>query len=260
MKMIDIVIPLGTGSKWHNNELRYSLRSLEKFGRNIGMVFIVGICPEFLKYATIRNYDLGGFDIVEEGVGYIPCQDVCGHERNIHEKIKLACQDERISENFLLWDDDFFLTEETDLENYPYYHQTSLGDRISTYAIKNNGYCISLRNTEDFLRINNRPTIDFNLHRPIIYNKQKYLDVMEKADWAIGNGYAIESLYCNYYEIPFTNETLTTDLKFLDEVSMEEINKQLTGRHIFSISDRALFPPMIAYLKMNYFEKSRWEK
>ena len=44
---MDIVYILGNGSKFNNEEIRYSLRSLEKFV-NFDRVFIVGECPKFL--------------------------------------------------------------------------------------------------------------------------------------------------------------------------------------------------------------------
>ena len=44
----DVVYPIGQGSSWKNNELRFSLRSIEKYGINVGKLFIVGELPDFL--------------------------------------------------------------------------------------------------------------------------------------------------------------------------------------------------------------------
>ena len=46
---MDILYCLGEGSKWNNNELRYSLRSLEKFGKNVGNIYVVGYDPGILS-------------------------------------------------------------------------------------------------------------------------------------------------------------------------------------------------------------------
>ena len=71
--MISVVYPLGTGSKWQNNELRYSLRSLSKIS-GIGDVFIVGEKPDW-----VRN------------VIHIPCKDVpFRKEYSIYTKIMAA--------------------------------------------------------------------------------------------------------------------------------------------------------------------------
>jgi hypothetical protein len=45
---IDVVYPLGTGSVWQDNELRYSLRSLEKNFPDLGRVYVVGHKPDWL--------------------------------------------------------------------------------------------------------------------------------------------------------------------------------------------------------------------
>ena len=47
--MIDVVYILGDGSKWGNNEIKYSLRSLEKYGKNIRDVYICGNKPYFVN-------------------------------------------------------------------------------------------------------------------------------------------------------------------------------------------------------------------
>jgi len=50
--MIDVVYPLGSGSAWDNNELRYSLRSLENNLLDLGRVFVVGQRPPWLVEAV----------------------------------------------------------------------------------------------------------------------------------------------------------------------------------------------------------------
>ena len=60
--MIDILYIVGTGSHWNNYELRYSLRTLEKYGKNIGRVFVSGANPGFLSdkiiYINIPDIDI----------------------------------------------------------------------------------------------------------------------------------------------------------------------------------------------------------
>ena len=52
---MDILYVVGTGSKWDNNELRYSLRSIDKYGINIDRVFIVGTKPDFCDGKSISK-------------------------------------------------------------------------------------------------------------------------------------------------------------------------------------------------------------
>ena len=46
---MDVVYILGTGSTSNDNEIRYSLRSIEKYLIGFNVVYIVGECPKFLK-------------------------------------------------------------------------------------------------------------------------------------------------------------------------------------------------------------------
>jgi hypothetical protein len=49
MPVIDVVYILGTGSYWRNNEIRFSLRALERNLRGIRKIWIVGDYPDFIK-------------------------------------------------------------------------------------------------------------------------------------------------------------------------------------------------------------------
>ena len=46
----DLVIPLGMGSIWQDNEIRYCIRSFVKYFSQLGKIFIVGSHPDFLKW------------------------------------------------------------------------------------------------------------------------------------------------------------------------------------------------------------------
>lgn len=46
---MDVLYILGSGSPFNNDELRYSLRSLEKNGVNVSRVIVVGENPGFLS-------------------------------------------------------------------------------------------------------------------------------------------------------------------------------------------------------------------
>lgn len=89
----------------HNIELRFSLRSIEKYGKNIDRVFIVGNKPDFLQ-----------------NVEYIWVEDKYQWWRNAFEKTKAAIKG-GISKDFLLMNDDFFMLGNFDVAKYPYYHR-----------------------------------------------------------------------------------------------------------------------------------------
>ena len=89
---IDIVYPLGRGSQWRDNELRYSLRSLEMYGVNVGKVYMIGThLPEWCINVTyIKQNPL----II-----------------NYHSKISIAYREacNHVGENFVIMNDDFWV-------------------------------------------------------------------------------------------------------------------------------------------------------
>jgi len=52
---MDIVYVLGSGSEWDDNEIRFSLRSVEKYLTGVGNVYIIGKKPNFLKDIIHRS-------------------------------------------------------------------------------------------------------------------------------------------------------------------------------------------------------------
>lgn len=259
--MIDIVIPYKT-SAWHDNELKYSLRSLEKFGRNVGNVFVVGDCPEFLKESIVKvriENERPFIESFSDGVFHIPATDKYGHERNIMEKLLIACKDPRVSENFIAWQDDYFLTAETDLENYPYYYSGTIQEKIAQ-RIPNDGYRRSMENTLNHLNIYGANNLFFDIHCPVIYNKGAFGAIMKFADWNIGNGFVIKSLYIN--KAQYISEKILIempDLKFTNATGLSEIKEKTKDRHIFSICDQPA-KAMRIFLEECYTEKSKYEK
>lgn len=105
---MDILYTLGRGSKWQDNELRYSLRSISKYGKNVGRIFICGDwCPGFVD---------------RDKVTFIRCaQPYKDKFSNILYSIVYACEHSDISEDFLLSSDDHFYMQPTDFDNYPYW-------------------------------------------------------------------------------------------------------------------------------------------
>lgn len=80
---------LGNGSKWGNNEIRYSIRSVVKYHPNAN-VLIIGEKPEW--YAGDHIY------MPDDSIRYV----------NKWNKVIRACQE---FDSFVQMDDDFFLTE-----------------------------------------------------------------------------------------------------------------------------------------------------
>lgn len=105
---MDILYVVGRGSDWNNNELRYSLRSIAKYGKHIGRVFLVGYKPDF----------------VNDKVIHIPCEDPFPvKHNNILYKVLYAAQHSDIASHFLISSDDHYYVAPTDFDNLPVYYR-----------------------------------------------------------------------------------------------------------------------------------------
>lgn len=239
---IDIVIPLGNGSRWKNNEIRFCLRAIEKYVKNYRDVYILGVRPSWLT-----------------GVKYYNHADKYNHERNIYEKIKFACNLPELSDNFLFMNDDHFITKDVDAENYPYLYSQTLDEKVRGRGGKNNWrgagdpYTISMNNTRKVL--SGHPQKYFDIHTPIIYNKAEFLRVMSLVDWNVGMGYVIKSLYANFLNIEGEKGG---DIKIASS-SYKDIKKRIEGVSVFSVSDSANGVGLKHLMNELYPAKSKYE-
>ena len=159
MDAIDVLYIVGNGSLYGNEELRYSLRSLEKFGRNVGRVFITGECPDFVDQTKIT---------------FLPELDIGCRAINHWWKVHQTFSKTDIGDKALLMYDDIFFCKPTDCTKYPWRWRGELPD------IRPEGeYKRTLFNTHEWLFKRNYPVLNYCLHQPCIYEKSKFLS-MEK--------------------------------------------------------------------------------
>lgn len=218
--MIDVVIPLGSGSIWDNNELRYCLRSIEKCLLNYRKIYIIGECPDW-----VRN------------VIHIPATDNYTHERNIMEKIKIACAYPEISEDFLFMNDDqFFLDLHTTL-SFPSYYSGTIRENILKRH-REDEYKAAMRNTEMALNFYHHESKYYDVHYPIIYSKLDFPEIMDRYNWTL-NDYVIKSLYCNTKGI--TGKP-GLECKMKGTIAYYKLLEKVKPLKLFSIGDRSLSP------------------
>ncbi len=238
--MIDLLYPIGGGSAWQDNELRYSLRSVEKHLKGFRDIYIVGKSPDFLK------------DVI-----HIPCDDgePC-KESNIKKKISRGCQEPSLSDDFLFFNDDHFLLQDVEASQFPFYCK---GDLVLTmqHLKPNNLYRRSVERTARTLSGLQLSTTNFDTHTPIIYNKQKFLEVMDRYDWNSRFGYVVKSLYANTLKIQGIREP---DCKIAHSIIAEQIYQKIDGRKVFSINDKAINDQFKIVIEQLYPNPSRWER
>lgn len=230
-----IVIPLGNGSKQRNLELRCALRSIETYLSNVGEVFIIGELPDFVT-----------------NVIHIPFEEdkrLRYRDRNIMLKMKAACEDERVSDDFLMLHDDHFLLAPYEADKFPYYHHGIM-------QAVDNQYGQTKQNTINAFgkdRIN-----DYDCHCPILFNKQMFLRTVSIPDWNIRFGYCLKTLYCVSNGIEGEQ---VEDLKIRYLSAELDIRKAIEGRKWFSIGDKAFnYTDMGKVLSELYPVKSRYER
>lgn len=208
------------------------LRSIEKHLSNVGNVFIVGYRPDFVTNIT-----------------HIPAEDDPRNrfrDRNICNKIIAACNDKRVSDNFLMVHDDHFLLEDYDASAFPYYHCGPLVPAQGQYAH-------TKENTISVLGSTN----NYDTHCPILFNKEKFMRSVALADWSVWYGYCLKTLYCVLNGI---EGEYAEDMKIRMPLEYHEIIRLISGRKWFSIGDRCFVPNgMKEVLQDLYTVKSNYE-
>jgi hypothetical protein len=239
-----IVIPLasnGFGSRYNNIELKYCLRSIENHLFGYGDIFLIGHLPKWVK-----------------NVIHIPATDedrTWWKERNIYRKILLACEDPRVSEDFLFMNDDHFLLKDYVAREFPVYYDGCVSDQRD----RDDQYGVSVQNTIRAMRAAGyRDEWNYDVHAPIVYNKILFKQ-MPGVPWEDRYGYCIKSLYQNWWGLVGVHYP---DLKINQPLPGQRINELITGRHWFSIGNKALDmgSGMVGVLEELYQKKSLYEK
>lgn len=244
---MDALYILGRGSKWDNNELRYSLRSLARHVHGLGRVFVVGTDPKWLS----------------DAVTYVAKKDASAFkEFNIAEKIAWTFQHTDISNDVLFLNDDHFLLRNITAATYPYFHRGPLLN--ATAGRVGAVYRMCLINTHKMLAASGRPQFHFDVHTPIRYNRQKFLglsrtwqDSLKKGKY----GYVVKSSYCNLTGVLAEHKWLIRDCKINGFVKgIDEVRSIVQHRHVFSCDDAALDKGVREFLMETYPEKSIYER
>lgn len=232
-RMTSIVIPYKT-SRWQDTELRYCLRSIEKHLKGYGDIFLIGDKPDWVR-----------------GVIHIPATDDSRYEfkeRSIYQKILLACNDPRVSDEFLVVDDDHFLLTDYDAATFPYYYDEWPKRRVDMYQTTiSNTTCLKADMKY------------FNIHCPMRFHKSNYVHLMRCLDWEKKCGYLFRSLYSETMVSPSEHQSYP-DLKIRLQESLSTLREMIRGRKWFSICDGARGHDMGNLLKELYPEPSKYEK
>jgi len=243
--MIDVIIPLGIGSKWENNELRYCLRSLETNFLDLGIIYLVGHKPDWVK------------DIV-----HIESEDTFLHNKdaNIIKKTLLICERRSVSDYIMRISDDQLLLQPMFSREIKPLYQLELNE---SYFQKMNRWRRRLKNSFEVLKKDKIEKIyNYETHIPVIYDRRRFIDTYTKyKDWAIdGAGYTINTMYFNNIKcdkVKLTNEKACFEQPVQ---TVEEIIKMLKNKLYLGYNDNGLNDNLKQVIKELFPKKSKFEK
>ena len=164
-----------------NEELRYSIRSVEK---NLphNNIWVIGQSPEWYK---------GSF---------IEVKNVNAKYSNARANLDALVRSKLITEDFILMNDDFFIMRP--IEKISYFYEGTLLERAERNELltTTGAYTQLLYNTYDkLLKMGIEEPLNYEMHIPMIMNKKKLKEVLRYKTclW--------RSLYGNIYEVGGTD-------------------------------------------------------
>lgn len=220
-----------------NEELRYSLRSVEE-NWAYKRVWFCGGCPVGVEPDRTMK-------IKQEGL------DKWSKVRNMIRKV---CENDEITEDFWLFNDDFYvLTPQSD-DIEPTYNGELLPyiERIERKIGGPDGYTERLRYADSGLKQAGLSTRNYEVHKPMLINRKKALEVLDK----FPNLPAFRSLYGNYWQIGGSNMP-DRKVKVLDYSNIDNVRFW----NFLSTSDKSFKEGNIGeFVRGKFTNKSKYER
>lgn len=246
--MVDVVIPVGIGSKYKDHwELRYTLRSILEHFMDLRDVWIVGYRPEWLQ-----------------NVNYIDCDDpfTKSKDSNLIRKILRVCEEEQLSQRFIrMSDDQLFLTDLKINDLKPVYVPN--GDRLMDLPKPGNRFLLRLKNTKSVLLKQGLSKVyNYESHLPMVYDKSLFTQILNKYNWGDHPGFTINSIYFNNLDIeriPRDDKTKAT-YETYHSYTKEQLKEQLKDKLFLGYNDRGLSNDLQAVIEDIFPFKSPFEK
>ncbi len=236
--MVDIVIPLGNGSKSGNDELRILLRSIEKHGSGYRKIIVVSdYAPDWLTNVKI-----------------IPCGDTLRKNKdgNIITKVLKAAAEPDITPEFVWSADDCALLQPLNFEILPPICNARKKD-----AFPANGTIWQRRVRRTFEFLSERGILmkcNFESHTPQRFPSRKLIRAMRNIDYKTDIGYAIDTLFFGLLGI-----TDGFDQKLFKETCESESGWKL-NRMFIGYNDTAFLNGLRERLFEVFPHKSRFER
>lgn len=235
----------------YNPDLKFSLRSIEKFC-SFRNVWIVGYKPNWVK-----------------NVNYLPTEQTGNKWVNSMTNITAACNCKEISDNFVLMNDDFFF-----LKNIRDWRSTcnlclnTIDEEAAKYEKgKPSRWQWGFIYAKELLdQINCEKRYNYEFHGPIIFNKQKFLDMLQIPEIAeitkTNKCFHKRSIYKNLYpdlDLPAPRRFTDTKLKLGYDLLNMFLHDGFISVFDDVVDNDLKFPKLNAFLYRMFPNKSKYE-
>jgi len=235
-KKVNVIIPLGKGSKADNEEARYAIRSMVENLRDLGEIIIVGEYPSWCK-----------------GLKHIPMDDIRYpiKDCNIIAKLKKAVEDPAMTEKFIYWCDDMMLLQRRWSYQLPVSVRNIYTNPDDSRYVKT-GWFKALKKTHERFGIGSKY---YEPHTPMYCDTAEFLKMCDEYNWKNG-GCITHTLYYNYAkEKPYDNDTLHT---YSPKGTVQDIIDKVDGKTIVGYTDNSR-SDVLRWAEKYFPKQSRYE-
>lgn len=222
----------------HNEELRYSLRSL----------------AENWKYRDVWFY--GGCPVDLNPDHYVKCvQNAPRKWENVRNMMVEVCKNDDITEDFWLFNDDFFILKPVDEDMEAKYDGT-LKSKIEQMQSLHHGetteWSENLEKLRKLLESNGKSTNCYAIHVPMLINRKKMLEVLEM----FPDEPMQRALYGNWWSV---GGVQMDDPKY--SYPSDKVTDAILNSEMISTSDESFLAGFIGrWLRDKFTERSEWER
>lgn len=213
-----------------SEELRYSLRTVEaNFPHRY--VWFFGGCPDWAAPDRFVAFHQTGRTKWEKSTS----------------TLRAICTTDEVTDDFWLFNDDFFIMHK--LDDFPQMYHGTLADRVQ--EIRNDRrwsrYSKNLKVTAQMLIDAGYGTLNYAVHVPILVNKQKALEVLDKFPGCP----MFRSLYGNYCNIGGVD---------IEDVKIYKKDQPPDDRALLSTTEDSFGDGEVGrYIRARFMKESHWE-
>lgn len=248
---MDLIYPLGSGSKWNNNEIRFSIRSAFKNLSGFRNIYVIGDDPGCLQHlATIEGHE----------IHFLPFPDKYGHRNadgNIIEKVRYTCTIPELSEHFIMMNDDNYFLKHMHVSQVTPFHKGNMNNIdpiafVSTWGAR-------LGRTRLHLTLQGLQPLHFDHHAPFPMQKSLVQATYDRfPDYKTDIGLTVKSLYGSQH-YPDAPCMIDEKVMFRAHFPLKFIHERTKDTLYLANNDEGLTSAFKYFLHLNFPTASPFE-